>query len=217
MLTESTSSSSDISSSTEQPQITPQTALQITEQIANLPHSLTFQQPYQKATTVVRNTQPSYIQTEITTPNVVDTTSQNTTPITQPNASQQESTRSINTPETNPTTHTDMAQQENNNLLPVAPQVTQTQYTNTQQENTQSDTILQTTYHSETIASSILYLPLDQAHIQQYQQPTETSITEASVISPPNRRDSVIQTDEQTTCVHCQWDDNGWFHPLFEQ
>ena len=83
-LTESTSSSSDISSTTEQPQITPQTALQVTEQIANLPHSLTFQQPYQKATTVVRNTQPPHIQIENTIPNVVDTTSQNTTPITQP-------------------------------------------------------------------------------------------------------------------------------------
>ena len=163
----------------------------------------------------MRNTQPSHIQTENTIPNAVDTTSQNTTPITQTNPSQQDSTRSINTPETNPTI-LQITQQDNNNSLSVAPQVTQTQHTNTQQENTQSDTILQTTYHSETIASSILYLPLDQAHIQQYQQPTDPSITEASDISPPNRRDSVVQTDEQSTYIHYQWDDNGWFHPSFE-
>ena len=121
----------------------------------------------------MHNTQPPHIQIENITPNVVDTTSQNTTPITQPNPSQQDSTRSINTPETHPTV-LQTTQEDNNNSLPMAPQVTQAQHTNIQPENTQSDTILQTTYHSETIASSILYLPLDQAHIQQYQQSTDS-------------------------------------------
>ena len=215
-LTESTSTSSDLSSTTEQPQNTPQTAIQITEQIANLPHSFTFQQPYQKATTVVRNTQPPTTQLENTQPNIADTTSQNTTPITQPNPSQQDSTQSVNTPETIPPV-LQTQQGDNSGPLSVAPQVTQAQHTHIQQENAQSESILQTTYLSETISSSILYFPLDQAHIEQYQQSTDSSITEASHISPPNRRESVTQTEEQATYVHCQWDDNGWFQPSFEQ